>query len=142
MAIAQMNWGRLRFPLSDPRMAEFEASLGHVYQLAEAHNGFVWRVPDDEAASQLQDLNFGEGISATVSVWKTVEDLKNYTFGSPHGDYIDRKNEWFDSVEGPQLVIWNVVSDEQPTFKEAFDRLEILKRDGPTKAAFSWPDYG
>ena len=76
MAIAQMNWGRLLHPLSDPRMEEFAAALAHVYHLAETHDGFVWRVPDDAAASQLGSLGFDDKTSATVSVWDSVDALR------------------------------------------------------------------
>ncbi len=37
MAIAQMNWGRMKFAPDDPRLSEFMSSLGKVYALAEAH---------------------------------------------------------------------------------------------------------
>jgi hypothetical protein len=139
MAIAQMNWGRLQFPLTDSRMAEFDASLEDLYLLAEAHPGFIWRIPDGIAADQLQVLNFDERISATVSVWDTVEALKDYTFESLHGDYLKRAGEWFEAVDGPQLVIWNVDQTNRPSFREAFNRLEILKRDGPTDDIYGWP---
>lgn len=139
MAIAQMNWGRMRFPLTDRRMSEFAGSLAEVYRLAELHRGFIWRIPDDEAASQLSALNFDDRTSSTVSVWESVEALKEYTFESLHGRYFDRKSEWFEGVEGPQLVIWDVEPASRPTFKEAFDRLEILKQDGPSNFAYGWP---
>jgi len=35
-------------------------------------------------------------------------------------------------------VIWNVESDNQPTFEESFDRLEHLKNNGPTDYAYVW----
>jgi len=34
MAIAQMNWGRLKYSLQDKRMIEFAESLNKVYLLA------------------------------------------------------------------------------------------------------------
>jgi hypothetical protein len=120
-------------------MAEFDASLEDLYLLAEAHPGFIWRIPDGIAADQLQVLNFDERISATVSVWDTVEALKDYTFESLHGDYLKRAGEWFEAVDGPQLVIWNVDQTNRPSFREAFNRLEILKRDGPTDDIYGWP---
>ena len=140
MAIAQMNWGRLRFPLSDPQMTEFDQSLEKVYRLAEEHPGFIWRIPDEQAATELQGLNFDEKVSATVSVWDSVEDLKDYTFKSLHGDYLKRAGEWFEAVDGPQLVIWNVDRSSRPTFAEAFDRLETLEKLGPTDDTYGWPD--
>ena len=59
-----------------------------------------------------------------------IESLKDYTYNSLHGVYLKRSSEWFQKVEGPQLVICNVVNHAQPTFKESFDRLEYLKKNG------------
>lgn len=139
MPIAQMNWGKMRYPLDDPRMAEFAGALDHVYALAETHPGFIWRIPDAESAQQLQDLGFDATTSATVSVWETVEALKDYTFETLHGDFLNRKHEWFEAVSGPQLVIWPVTAAAQPSFREAFERLDHLKTHGDTPEAYGWP---
>ena len=138
MAIAQMNWGRLKYLLEDKRMTEFSVSLNKVYDLAENHQGFIWRISDNQSATQLADLGFDKLISSTVSVWKDIESLEDYTYNSLHGFYLKRSSEWFQKIDGPQLVIWNVESDNQPTFKESFDRLEYLKNNGPTNYAYAW----
>ncbi|SLN23519.1 hypothetical protein ROA7450_00936 [Roseovarius albus] len=140
MAIAQMNWGKMRYPLDDPRMAEFSDALAQIYALAEAHPGFIWRIPDAEATQQLQDLGFDDKTSATVSVWENAETLKDYTFETLHGDFLSRKHEWFETVSGPQLVIWPVTTTSRPSFGEAFDRLNHLKSHGNTPEAYGWPN--
>ena len=138
MAIAQMNWGRLKYPLNDERMIEFSESLNNVYSIAENHTGFIWRIPDNKVEVQLINLEFDEFISSTVSVWDNMESLKDYTFNSLHGVYLKRSSEWFEKVDGPQLVIWNVKNDDCPTFKESFERLAHLKINGPTDYAYGW----
>ena len=138
MSIAQMNWGRLKYPLDDKRMSEFSNSLDKIFNLAEKHPGFIWRIPNNLAKLQLNKLGFNEFISSTVSVWDNIESLEDYTFNSLHGDYLKRNLEWFEKVKGPQLVIWNVENDAQPTFKESFDRLEYLKNYGPSDYAYTW----
>lgn len=85
-----MSWGRMRFPLADPRMSEFAASLAEVYCLAETHPSFIWRIPDDDAANQLEALGKDNRISSTVSVWESLEALWEYTFESLHGQYLNR----------------------------------------------------
>ena len=142
MAIAQMNWGRMQHPIKHPSMFEFATSLEHVYHLAEIHRGFVWRIPDNDAERQIHELGFGDTISATVSVWTTVEALRDYAFGSLHGQFLGRKETWFEQVRGPQLVIWDVEDNIRPTFKDAFEKLEVLKKNGPTEAAYGWPNRG
>lgn len=138
MAIAQMNWGKLKYPINDKRMTEFSNSLNTIYSLAQNHSGFIWRISDEEAEKQLIELGFDELTSSTVSVWDNVDSLKDYTFNSLHGFYVKRSSEWFQKVEGPQLVIWNTSNDYQPTFKESFDRLEYLKNNGATNYAYGW----
>ena len=138
MAIAQMNWGRMRYAPDDPRLAEFMGALDAVYGLAEAHPGFIWRMPDDAVALQLPALGFDDRVSATVSVWRSVGDLRDYTFNSRHGGFLDRKAEWFEAVEGPQLVIWDVDVDARPDFAEAFARLDHLRRHGDGAHARGW----
>ena len=131
MAIAQMSWGRLKYPLEDKRMIEFDQSLNEVYSLAENHPGFIWRISDHQVELQLTNLGFDKFISSTVSIWNSVDSLKDYTYNSLHGIYLKKRSEWFKEVEGPQLVIWNIKNDDQPTFKESFDRLAHLKINGP-----------
>ena len=138
MAIAQMNWGRLKFSLEDKRMFEFSMSLNEIYSLAENHSGFIWRIPNIQSELQLSDLGFDKLISSNISVWNDIEALKDYTYNSLHGLYLKRSSEWFQKIDGPQLVIWNVESDDKPTYKESFERLEYLKNNGPTDYAYGW----
>ena len=140
MAIAQMNWGRLRHALDHPNMAEFNAALDVVYGMAETHRGFIWRIPDARAEEQLAALGYDNRMSATVSVWETVEDLRAFTYKSDHAAYLAQKAKWFAPPAPPQLVLWDVPRDSQPSFAEAFRRLEMLKRNGPTADAYGWPD--
>ncbi len=84
MTIAQMNWAPMKYPLDDPRMREFSDALAAVFREAELHPGFIWRIPDDQAAQELTALGHNELMSATVSVWKSVADLRDYTFNSRH----------------------------------------------------------
>ncbi len=139
MAIAQMNWGRMRFPLNDPRMVEFADALEDVFRLAECHKGFIWRIPDIAAEQQLGALGYDDCTSATVSVWDSVDALKDYTFETRHGTFLKRAKEWFETVDGPQLVLWDTEDTDQPTFQEAFDRLKHLQEHGDTSHAFGWP---
>lgn len=46
--LAQINIGRLRFPLEDPRMLEFERALDPINEIAERSPGFVWRLKDEQ----------------------------------------------------------------------------------------------
>ena len=56
--LAQINVARVRSPLGDPIMAEFEAALAEINALAEASPGFVWRLKEenDNATSPSIDV--------------------------------------------------------------------------------------
>lgn len=138
MTIAQMSWGRMKYPADDPRLKEFVDSLAGVYRLAEVHPGFVWRIPDEVIASELKAMGYDNRMSATVSVWKSLDDLHDYTFNTLHGAYLKRTSEWFENVEGPRLVVWNVENDARPTFFEAWERLQAFKQDGPSDRGYGW----
>ena len=65
MAVAQMNWGRMRYPITDHRMSEFAAALDKVYLAAENHPGFIWRIANEDAEALrmllVDQLIFGYG---------------------------------------------------------------------------------
>ena len=138
MAIAQMNWGQMLYPLTDPRMKDFADHLDEIYLLAEEAPGFIWRIDESQLANELAQLGFSELTSATVSVWRSAEDLQKYTYDSAHGGFMERRQEWFAAVEGPQLVIWTIDADARPNFLEAQKRLEYLKHHGPADYAHGW----
>ena len=49
--LAQLNIGRLRYEVGDPRMADFVDNLALVNGLAERSPGFVWRYQDDSGSA-------------------------------------------------------------------------------------------
>ncbi len=138
MAIAQMNWGRLLYPLNDPGMKEFADHLDRIYRIAEEAPGFIWRIDEDQLATELARSGFCELTSATVSVWHSLEDLRKYTYDTEHGLFLKRTREWFEAVDGPQLVIWSVKPDAEPDFFEAKKRLDHLRHHGPSEYAYGW----
>ena len=49
--LAQLNIGRLRYEVDDPRMADFTNNLALVNGLAERSTGFIWRYIDESGNS-------------------------------------------------------------------------------------------
>ncbi|MCY7327210.1 MAG: DUF3291 domain-containing protein [Saprospiraceae bacterium] len=47
MHLAQLNIARMLAPLDSPVVAAFVANLDRINALAEAHEGFVWRLKDE-----------------------------------------------------------------------------------------------
>ena len=48
-----------------------------------------------------------------------------------------RRKEWFDKIE-VYLVLWWVKAGHIPSLEEARNRLDLLKTEGPTQAAFTF----
>ena len=70
------------------------------------------------------------------SVWKSLEDLKEFVYSGEHLAYMRRRREWFERLEQQHLVLW--WCDDVPTIEEAKKRLDILEENGPTSEAFTF----
>jgi hypothetical protein len=136
--LAELNIGRIRYPLDDPRMADFANNLALVNGLAERSQGFVWRYTD-ASGSAVNTRPFDDPlIIVNVSVWETVEALERYVWQTVHKRFYGRRQEWFDKFEGPYFVMWWVPVGHRPTIQEAIERLNHLKHQGPSNYAFGW----
>lgn len=139
--LAQLNIGRLLHPQDDPRIAEFMDNLDRVNAAAEAMPGFVWRLKDDTGNATKIDtgLLFGEpGILVNMSVWETAEALERFVWQTVHKRFYAKKGAWFEALDRPHFVMWWVAECHRPTIEEAADRLERLRRNGPSDEAFGW----
>jgi len=135
--LAQLNIAVMTKPLDSPVMADFVNNLDRINALAEASPGFVWRLQtDDGDATALRPL--GENTIVNLSVWEDVESLKAYVYRSAHVDILRRRREWFQRSEQAEFVLWWVPVGHQPDVEEAYDRLQILRKRGPSAEAFSF----
>jgi uncharacterized protein DUF3291 len=137
--LAQLNIGRIRHPLDDPRMADFMNNLALVNGLAERSPGFVWRFQDDSGnATNTRPFDDDPRMAVNMSVWESVEALERFVWQTVHKRFYGRKHEWFEKMEGPYFVLWWVPAGHRPTVQEAIDRLSHLKEHGPSDHAFGW----
>jgi hypothetical protein len=136
--LAQLNVGRMVAPTTAPEVAEFMAALEPINELADASPGFVWRLQTD--AGNATDIHAFEDplLLLNMSVWESIEALRAFTYTSAHTDVLRRRREWFDRLEQAHLVLWWVPAGHLPTTAEAIQRLERLRRDGPSPAAFTF----
>jgi hypothetical protein len=135
--LAQLNIALMKEPLESPGMADFVANLDRINALAESSPGFVWRLKTEEGnATALRPL--GEDTLVNVSVWKDVESLNKYVYGSAHVEIMRRRKEWFERMREAYLVLWWVPGGHRPSVSEAIAKLELLRAKGPTKDAFTF----
>ena len=136
--LAELNIGRLRHPLTDPRIADFSNNLTLVNGLADRSPGFVWRLKGDTGDATGIRAFDDPLIIVNVSVWETVEALERYVWQTVHKRFYGRRQDWFDKMDGPHFVMWWVPVGHQPTVIEAKERLEHLAAHGPSDHAFGW----
>ncbi len=135
--LAQLNIAVMKEPLESPGMADFVANLERINALAESSPGFCWRLKDAGGdATALRPL--GEETLVNMSVWRDVESLNSYVYKSAHVEFMRRRREWFERMGAAYLVMWWVPKGHQPTIAEAVSKLELLRAQGPTAAAFNF----
>ncbi|MGE0886980.1 MAG: DUF3291 domain-containing protein [Blastocatellales bacterium] len=136
--LAQINIGRLLAPLDDPLIADFVALLDEINALAERSPGFVWRLQTGEGnATDLRPFD-DDRIIVNMSVWESVEQLKNYVYHSAHTNVLKRRQEWFEKFDGAFLALWWVKAGHLPAVEEAKQRLDHLYKHGESEFAFSF----
>ena len=136
--LCHLNIGPARAPLFDPIMAGFVARLDEINNLAYQSPGFVWHLkidiynPDDLAM-------YGEpGMLFNLSVWESVEALKNYVYKSEHGQVMQSRRQWFGEMDTPNYVLWWKPAGKLPTLEEGKLRIQHLGANGPTPYAFAF----
>jgi uncharacterized protein DUF3291 len=137
--LAQVNIGRMRAPIGDPSMQGFRTQLDPINALADRSPGFVWRLQTEEGnATAIRPYAGDDRMAINMSVWESLESLRNYVYQSAHvGPLRDRK-QWFEPLDGPILALWWIPAGHIPTVAEAIERLEILKARGPSLEAFTF----
>lgn len=136
--IAQVNIGKFRFPTSDSRMAGFVDQLKPINALADNTPGFVWRLQDESGDATAIRVFPDDMIAVNFSVWETIEALFNYVYYSDHANLLRERKQWFEHMTEHYMVMWWVPAGHVPTLSEAKERLDALRRDGPTSYAFTF----
>ncbi|ROR26876.1 uncharacterized protein DUF3291 [Vibrio crassostreae] len=73
-----------------------------------------------------------------MSVWDSVDSLKNFMFRTHHRDFMRRKGEWFHRLAEDTYVLWWVEDDHFPSLDEVIERLEYLREMGDSPYAFTF----
>jgi hypothetical protein len=137
--IAQLNIGRIMAPLDDPQMAGFMNRLDEINAIADNSPGFVWRLQTTEGnATYFRPYHEDDRILMNMSVWETVEALRNFVFKTVHAELLRQRHEWFEKFAGAYTALWWVPSGHIPGIDEATKRLKYLDAHGPTQFAFTF----
>jgi hypothetical protein len=134
--LAQINISRLIAPLDDPKIAGFVSQLEPINRLADRAPGFVWRLMSDSGNATDIAYNDDPFVIVNMSVWESVEALRDYAYGSQHMKVFRDRARWFEKIEKPNYCLWWVPIGHRPTLAEGRDRLTHYREHGATPYSF------
>ncbi|AGP38555.1 hypothetical protein BE04_34345 [Sorangium cellulosum] len=121
-------------------MEGFVQGLDHINHLADRSEGFVWRLQTAEGNSVSIRPYPDQRLLVTLSVWTSIEHLFAFTYTADHAAFLRQRARWFEHLEPHYLVLWWVPAGHIPSVREGQDRLEHLRRYGPTPWAFTFKE--
>lgn len=136
--LAEINIARMLDEIDSPLMHEFAANLERINALSEQSPGFVWRLKTDEGDATSIRVFDDRYLIVNMSVWESIDALREFTYYSAHTDYFRRRREWFEKLETPAVVLWWVRAGHIPTTDEAKAKLEYLAQYGATPQGFTF----
>ncbi|WBO63875.1 DUF3291 domain-containing protein [Streptomyces camelliae] len=135
--LAQVNIARLKFPLDSPQLTYFVDALDPVNAVADAADGFVWRLQSDSGNATDIPVLGDEWLIINMSTWRDTNALTAFMYQGRHRELLARRREWFEKLEEATAVLWWVPAGHRPTVAEAEDRLLHLRAHGATPYAFT-----
>ena len=138
--LAQLNIGKVRYKVEDPRMSGFMDNLDKINALAEASPGFIWRLKDENNNATSFHVFDDPNLLINMSVWESIESLKNYVYKSDHVTYLRQRKDWFHLIKESYMVLWWVPEGHVPTAAEAKQKLEYLQENGASLEAFTFKE--
>ncbi len=136
--LAQINISALKEPIDSLLLSDFVAQLDEINALAEATEGFIWRLQGEEGNATAYQIFDNKMIIINMSVWESVGSLSNFVHKTAHAGVMKQRHKWFDKLERPQVVLWWIPAKHIPTPQEAKEKLAYLAEHGETKEAFTF----
>lgn len=136
--LAQVNIARMIAPLDSPVMCDFVNNLERINEIAEKHEGFVWRLKGEQNDATTLRVFEDDYLIINMSVWLSLEALFKFTYSSEHVGILKRKKEWFTKMKDMHMAFWYLPIGHEPTPTEAKARLRYLNDNGATPYAFTF----
>ncbi|MET7908824.1 DUF3291 domain-containing protein [Streptomyces avermitilis] len=135
--LAQVNIARLKAPLDSPRLKDFVEALDPVNAVADAADGFVWRLKSDSGNATDVPVFGDDWLIVNMSTWRDTHALTAFMYQGQHRELLARRREWFERLSEAVTALWWVRAGHRPTVREAEERLLHLRAHGPTEYAFT-----
>ncbi|MEM1142956.1 MAG: DUF3291 domain-containing protein [Pseudomonadota bacterium] len=136
--VAQINVGTIKYPAEDPRMQGFMSRLDEINAIADTTPGFVWRLQSESGNATDIDVGGPALFIANMSVWESVEVLFDYVYRTTHRELMVKRRDWFEKPSSIYQALWWVPAGHVPSVEEGLERIERLKKHGPTPEAFTF----
>lgn len=124
-----------REALDHPIMADFVEIADEIDEIAHNSPGFVAQpTPRDEGSI------FKGKYLLNLSIWDTVESLRDFTYSNAHKLALTRREDWFIQGERYNYVLYWSQRESLPTEKEIKARIDYLRFKGPSPYAFTFDE--
>ena len=136
--IAQLNIARAVDEMDSEVMGGFVSRLEEINALADRSPGFVWRLQSEEGDATALRVFEDPLMLVNMSVWRSIEELKEFVYRSAHVELIRDREAWFEKLGTAHQVLWWVPEGHVPSVEEAKAKLELIRENGPSPEAFTF----
>jgi Domain of unknown function (DUF3291) len=133
---AQINIARLSAPIDDPQIAEFVAQLEPIKALVDQATGFVWRLKLESGNDTDIAYNDDPFVIVNMSVWESIEMLRNYAYKSDHAKVFRDRAKWFEKMDKPSRCLWWIPVGHITSVAEGRERQEPYQKHGAMAYSF------
>ena len=134
--LAQINIALAKEEMESTVMEGFVSRLDEINNQADTADGFVWRLQTEEGDSTAIRVFDEPLLLVNMSVWKSIDALKNFVYKSAHVELIRDRQAWFHKYIDAHQALWWIPAGHIPTIEEAKEKLEYIQKNGPSSSAF------
>ena len=136
--LAQANIAKMRAAIDDPSMQGFAENIQRINHLAEVSPGFIWRYEYSPADAMSLRAYDKQKIIFNMSVWSSLDALKNYVYKSTHLEFVQAKNHWFHELDSAHMVLWWLPEGVVPRVDDALEKISLINEIGANRLAFNF----
>lgn len=134
--LAQVNIALAKGEMDTELMNGFVSRLDEINEKADKAEGFIWRLQTDDGDSTAIRVFDKPLLLVNMSVWESIDTLKNFVYTSAHVELIRDRQAWFHKFVDAHQALWWIPQGHIPTTEEAKEKLEYIQKHGSTAKAF------
>ena len=136
--LAQLNIADAKAEQSSEIMQGFVNRLDEIHLLADNAPGFVWRYDNEEGDDVGERIFDNPLMLINMSTWEDIDSLRHFVYKSIHKELIQARESWFKKMPEMHQVLWWVPEGHIPSVQESKDKLDLLRKHGPSAEAFTF----